>query len=152
MLAEARRKAADLPIRFLGHDLAQPLPLDDASYDVVLSCLVLEHIPELPGFFDELARICRPGGAVVLSVMHPAMLLRGVSARFTSPASGETIYPQSHKQQISDYVLAATRAGLQFEHMGEYAIDDELVARMARAERYRGWPILLMMRLRKPTG
>ena len=44
---------------------------------------------------------------------------------------------------------AATRAGLQFERMGEYAVDDELADRMQRAERYRGWPMLLLLRRRK---
>lgn len=152
MLAAAQRKAEGLPVRFLCHDLAQPLPLPDAAYDLVLSCLVIEHIADLQHYFRELARVCRPDGAVVLSAMHPAMMLLGVSARFTSPDTGEKIYPQSHKQQISDYVLAAARAGLLFEHMSEHVVDEALIKSMPRAERYKDWPMLLLMRLRKAAS
>lgn len=148
MLARAREKAAALPVRFLEHDLTQPLPLPPAAFDLVLNCLVLEHLPDPPRFFAELARICRPQGHIVISVMHPAMLLRGVSARFTNPQTGAKTYPQSHRQQIADYVMAATHANLRFDHMSEHAVDEELLARSVSAARYQGWPMLLLMRLR----
>jgi malonyl-CoA O-methyltransferase len=150
MLARARDKAAALPVRFIEHDLTRPLPLPDATFDLVLNCLVLEHLPDPPRFFAELARICRPQGAIVISVMHPAMLLRGVSARFTNPHTGQKTYPQSHRQQIADYVMAAARAGLRFDHMSEHAVDEELLERSVSAARYQGWPMLLLMRLRPP--
>ncbi len=152
MLARARDKAGPLPVRFLLHDVAQPLPLADGSFDLVLSCLVLEHLVDLHRFFAELARICRPEGAVVISAMHPAMMLRGVSARFTDPETGARIYPQSHPQQLGDYVMAATRAGLRFEHMSEHVVDDRLLTSSPRAARYRGWPMLVLMKLRPALG
>lgn len=148
MLAHAQRKADGLPVRFLVHDLTQPLPLPDASFDLVLNCLVLEHIADVDRFIGELARVCRRDGAVWISVMHPAMLLRGVSARFTNPETGEKTNPQSHRQQISDYVMAATRAGLRFTHMSEHHVDAELMERSVSAQRYAGWPMLLVMGLR----
>jgi len=148
MLARARDKAADHPVHFIEHDLNQPLPLPAAAFDLVLNCLVLEHLADPPRFFAELGRICRPDGAIVISAMHPAMLLRGVSARFTHPQTGVKTYPQSHRQQIADYVMAATRAGLVFDHMSEHAVDAELLSRSVSAARYQGWPMLLLMRLR----
>ena len=149
MLAHAQRKAGELPLRFLNHDLNQPLPLPDAAFELVLNCLVLEHIAEVDRLFAELARVCRRDGELWISVMHPAMVLRGVSARFTNPETGERTYPQSHPQQISDYVMAATRAGLRFAHMSEHAVDAELMERSVSAQRYAGWPMLLVMGLRR---
>lgn len=149
MLARARAKAGALPVRFLVHDLTQPLPLPDATFDLVLSCLVLEHIADVDAFLAELARVCRPGGAVVLSAMHPAMMLRGVSARFIDPETRARTCPQSHPQQLADYVMAALRAGLTLTHLGEHAVDDALIAASPRAARYRGWPMLALLRLRR---
>jgi len=38
---------------------------------------------------------------------------------------------------------------LTIDHLSEYAVDHELAARCPRAEKYLGWPLLLMMRLRR---
>jgi ubiquinone/menaquinone biosynthesis C-methylase UbiE len=152
MLARARAKPGSQAIRFLVHDLARPLPFLDASFSLVLSGLVLEHVVDLEAFFSEHGRVCRSDGALVLSAMHPAMMLIGVSARFTDPQTGVKTYPQSHWQQVSDYVMAATRAGLVIEQISEHLVDERLIARSPRAERYRGWPMLLLMRLRKQAA
>lgn len=151
MLARAREKVGDGKVRFIAHDLATPLPLPDQSFDRVLCGLVLDHIADLRRVFGEMRRLCRPagvGGAIVVSIMHPAMMLRGVQARFTDPATGRETRPASVANQISDYVMAAINAGLSIDHLSEHAVDDELARRVPRAEKYLGWPLLLMMRLR----
>src|SRR5918995_4963660 len=56
MLAEARRKPGAEAIRFVVHDLHEPLPLG-AEFDLVVSGLVLEHLRELDGFFAEVRRV-----------------------------------------------------------------------------------------------
>ena len=38
------------------------LPFEDASFDTVLSCGVLEHVPDPAGSVQEIRRILRPGG------------------------------------------------------------------------------------------
>jgi ubiquinone/menaquinone biosynthesis C-methylase UbiE len=147
MLDRAHRKAGQLPIEFTVHDLATALPFDDGSFDRVVCGLVIDHIADLNGLFREMWRICRPGGFAVVSVMHPAMMLRGVQARFHDPATGREVRPESVPNQISDYVMAASRAGFIFSEMSEHAVDEALAARLARARRYLGWPMLLLMRL-----
>ena len=147
MLERARAKPGAEAIRFIRHDLTKPFPLESGSFDRVLCCLVLDHIADLNGFFAELGRICKPAGLVVISVMHPAMMLRGVQARFIEPASGRRIYPQSQPNQISDYVMAAVHACLHLEHLSEHAVDSALAASSPRAAKYLGWPLLLLMRL-----
>ena len=96
---------------------------------------------------DYLVCICRPDGFVLISVMHPAMELCGVQARFTDPDSGEVVCPESVSNQVSDYVMAATHAGLSFDHMSEHTVDHALVAGTPRAAKYLGWPLLLLMKL-----
>jgi SAM-dependent methyltransferase len=135
-------------VTWIEHDLARPLPVPACAFDRVVCALVVDHIRDLRAFFGELGRIVRGDGAIVVSVMHPAMMLKGTQARFHDPVTGETIYPESAPNQISDYVLGAVRAGLAIEEMSEHVVDAALAAAAPRAEKYLGWPMLLVMKLR----
>lgn len=148
MLAQARAKPGAGRVRFVQHDLAEAFPLPDAAFDCVVSGLVLEHIADLHPLFRELRRVCRPDGRIVVSAMHPAMMLRGITARFTDPQTGLETRPRSHPHQISDFVLAALRSGARIEHLGEHAVDEALAGRCPRAQKYLHWPMLFLMTLR----
>jgi malonyl-CoA O-methyltransferase len=148
MLRHARAKKGPAAVEFLRHDLTKPLPLETASFDRVFCCLVLDHIPDPAAFFSELRRVCRPEGYLVASVMHPAMLLRGVQARFIDPMTGRRVRPASYPHQISDYLTATIQAGLVLERISEYTVDMALAGRSSRAERYLGWPLLLLLKLK----
>ena len=85
---------------------------------------MIDHIADLGGLFREMHRVCRQSGFVVISVMHPAMMLRGVQARFKDPASGREIRPASCAHQLSDYVMAAVRPGFSLDLLSEQAVDE----------------------------
>jgi len=145
MLEKARQKGAGLDLSFLHHDLTKPIPLPDRSFDLVLSCLAMEHLPSLDLPFSEMARICRPGGRVVVTAMHPAMMLLGAEARFTDPVTGRRTCPASARHEISDYVGAGLGAGLVLGGLAEFAIDEDLMQQSERAKKYLGWPLLLIL-------
>lgn len=147
MLERAKEKCGDANITFQACDLTKSLPFAAATFDLVLCALVLDHIPDLERFFHEMRRVCRPAGFVVVSTVHPAMMLRGVQARFRDPGNGSEIRPKSYPHQMSDYVMAATRAGFVFDHLSEHSVGEELANRFERARKYVGWPMLLLMRL-----
>jgi ubiquinone/menaquinone biosynthesis C-methylase UbiE len=148
MLAQARAKPGAAAIRFVTHDLHQPLPFADGVFDLAVSGLVLEHLRELAVFFGEARRVLRRDGRAVVSAMHPAMFLRQSQARFTDPDSGQVVQPGSFPHQLGDFVMAAVRAGFQLDGMGEYAPDAAFAARYPRAEKYVSWPMLVVFRLR----
>ena len=147
MMRKARAKYRGDNLTFAVADLARPLPFRARAFDRVICCLVLDHIHDVRSLFAELKRICRANGAIAISAMHPAMMLREVQAQFHDPASGATIRPRSAPNQISDYVNAANASGLRLDHMSEHAVDDEIARRFPRAMKYLGWPMLLLMRL-----
>jgi SAM-dependent methyltransferase len=49
-------------------DLTAPLPFDDKSFDTVLLTDVLEHLPEPASTLNEIARVLRPDGKLLLGV------------------------------------------------------------------------------------
>lgn len=148
MLREARQKAGAGKIRFVAHDLHQSLPFPDGSFDLLVSGLVLEHLRDLPAFFREAHRVLRPRGRAVVSAMHPAMFLRGSHARFTDPSSGELVAPGSIRHTFGEMIMAGLDASLLFDSIGEHAPDEDFVARFPRAEKYLGWPMLVVFQLR----
>jgi malonyl-CoA O-methyltransferase len=145
MLAEARGKPGAEQIRFLCHDVHSPLPFQDGQFDLVVSGLVLEHLRELDGFFGEVRRVLKRGGRAVVSSMHPALFLRGSQARFTDPSTGELVQPGSIAHSISDFHTSAMRAELRLTHIEEISPDVAFAARYPRAEKYIGWPMLIVM-------
>jgi SAM-dependent methyltransferase len=49
------------------HGDIEAIPVEDASFDVVLCLQVLEHVPDPPAAVRELRRVVRPGGRVLAS-------------------------------------------------------------------------------------
>jgi ubiquinone/menaquinone biosynthesis C-methylase UbiE len=89
MLAEARRKARDLPFPVEFHTVDfQTLPFPDATFDTVVSSLALCGIPHPPRLFAEVRRVLRPGGRL-LAVEHirPPNPVLGLVADLASPVN-----------------------------------------------------------------
>jgi hypothetical protein len=77
------------------------------------------------------------------------MFLRGVSARFRHEETGEFLRPRSYVMQLSDYVMGALDADLRIVSLAERSPDEEFVARVPRAAKYLGWPMLFVMSLKR---
>jgi SAM-dependent methyltransferase len=69
-LAQKNLGARGLPwnLSFRQNRLGEPLPLADASVDLVYSWSVFEHVADVPGVLAELARITKPGGVLFIQV------------------------------------------------------------------------------------
>ncbi len=146
MLAEAKKRLCDREVTFVEADLARPLPFPDASFDLVLCCLALEHLRDLDPLFVEVKRVLASGGAFVCSDMHPAMRLRGNQANFDDPHDGTEVRLEGFEHPVSSYVMAALGAGLRVERVEEHKGDGALADRWPRAAKYLGWPMLFAMR------
>lgn len=73
LIAEARRRAQaeGLAVQFDEGD-AEQLPYEDASFDVVFTLIGAMFAPQPHKVAAELARVCRPGGRIIMGNWTPA--------------------------------------------------------------------------------
>ena len=128
MLDLARAKLPEA--RFLEGELTR-LPLDDASVDAAVCALALVHVADLAAAIGELARVVRPGGRVVVSDVHPFLVMLGWQAQF--PTDQGRAYMRLHAHLPSDYVTAALGAGLAVRGYSEPRLTADAVATPAAA-------------------
>jgi ubiquinone/menaquinone biosynthesis C-methylase UbiE len=130
MLAKAEARVASLPtgsapVRFVRHDVRDPWPVEDASVDLVVVMLVLEHVERVEPAFAEAARALRPGGELFVCELHPFRQMDGRQAEYTS-TTGDRVRVAAFLHDVSDYANAAIAAGLTLTRLAEWR--DEGVA------------------------
>lgn len=135
MLEHARGVAADCGAELVEADLAGPLPLPDASADVVTAVMVFHELPHPPPLLDEIARVLKPGGAVVLYdwVRWPLSVYAGDEALDEDRLQH---FREHCLFMPEDLAFLAKRAGLEVTELvlrrgGRFAV---LVARKPSAE------------------
>jgi len=124
MLEKARVRVPSADLR--QGDLAH-LPFEDGAFDLAVCALALSHLPDPAPAIADLARVLRPGGALVVSDLHPTMLLLGGTGFFVD-ASGRAGNVRSFHHPHSWYLAAFRGAGLAVVDCLEPAIEPEDVA------------------------
>jgi ubiquinone/menaquinone biosynthesis C-methylase UbiE len=120
MLAQARARVTAPRVQWVQCDLQQAWPLAAASVDLVVCLLVLEHIADLSIFFQEAARVLRPGGECFVCELHPFRQLQGRQAQFTEAGSGKVILIPAYLHDVSEYVNASVQHGFALLRMDEW--------------------------------
>ena len=134
MLEKAR---ATLPqAAFRDGDLSAP-PLESASVDLVVCALALEHVADLGGSIAELSRVLRPGGRMVLSVLHPAAAALGRAAYFQDAAGGAGVV-RGYGHLHGDYLKAFTSPSWRSDRALSHASGPP--KRLCRGQRHSSYP------------
>jgi len=120
MLAQARARIAAPQVQLAQCDLQHTWPLAVASVDLVVCLLVLEHIADLHMFFQEAARVLRPGGECFVCELHPFCQLQGHQAWFTEAGSGKVALIPAYLHDVSEYVNASVQHGFEVLRMDEW--------------------------------
>lgn len=139
------------------------LPLPDESVDLVTSALAVCHAPDLGPVFQEMARVVRPGGTVIVSDPHPTTVQFGGVAGFrdesADPTKGFTLpYVPNLLHPLHTYLNAAVAAGLEVVECREPTFPDSgIEANPAYAvlpdavrQAFDGLPFIVVWRFRKP--
>ena len=99
-------------------DLAEPLPYADGEFDVVVASLVLHYLEDWSGPLAELRRVLRPGGRLIVSVIHPSVYA--------------IVYPEADyfalTQYSEDYTFAGQSVVLTYWHRPLHVLTDAFTA------------------------
>jgi ubiquinone/menaquinone biosynthesis C-methylase UbiE len=120
MLARAKRRVRRRNVRFVRCDLREPWPVADASIDVVIGNLVLEHIRDVDHVFAESARVLHANGVAYFAELHPARQERGSQAQFTDEGSGDRVLVPAFVHSLGEFESAAARAGFDAVEWGDH--------------------------------
>lgn len=142
MLAVARAKAPAIDFR---EGRADAIPEPDASFDIVLCALLMEHLADVAPALAEMRRVLVLGGALVVSVYHPWFLMRGVPPHFRESDGAEYELPW-HVHLPSRYFEVLASLGMRVTDFVEPTVDESLIARLPKMEKYRGEPHALVLR------
>jgi ubiquinone/menaquinone biosynthesis C-methylase UbiE len=120
MLQKARARLRSSRVQLIRHDIRLSWPVADASVDLVIVILVLEHIEKVETVFAEAARALRAGGGLFLCELHPMRQVMGRQAEFKNPRTGGQERITAYRHDASEYLNAGLSYGFELVHMGEW--------------------------------
>jgi ubiquinone/menaquinone biosynthesis C-methylase UbiE len=112
MLAVARQAAqrGGLPIDFQLTSLADGLPFEAHQFDLLISALMLSHMPNLAHALQEFARVLQVGGYLLMTDFHPVHTIYGWNTAFRRAGVKYRLPIMEHTRD--DYLEAITASGL----------------------------------------
>jgi malonyl-CoA O-methyltransferase len=152
LVPEMLARAPADTLRAVGDVRALPFP--DGAFDVVWCRLVIGHVRELDPAYRELARVCRGGGAVVVTDLRAEAVAAGHRRTFRD--EGGTVHEvEHHVHPVDSQVAAAGRAGLALAARRGGAVGagvQRFYAEARRLEAYEaqlGLPLVVALAFRK---
>jgi SAM-dependent methyltransferase len=151
-------RAAENPATFLHHDLEQPLPFADASFDLAVMALVYHHLYNRRQLLAELRRVLRPGARLLVSTTHPAGEQRWLGGsyyeggRVDAPV-GERFRINFERMTVERFVNELLDGGFVLERLLEPRPDEALRAvDPVEFERLDGRANVLTVAMRSPAS
>lgn len=158
-------------VRYEVRDLTGELGLEEGSFDLVLSSMVLHYIPSIESAVSQFSRLLADGGEVVICVQHPmyqyhyrAQALAGkhssvfphtVSYFEHAPLTQVTLFGKmevpTFNRTIEDYVTTFTRHGFVLTGLREPQFSEALLDAMPRYRDVREVPRVILMKFRKDS-
>jgi SAM-dependent methyltransferase len=136
-------------------DLEQPLPFSNATFDGIISSLVLHYLRDWGPTLAEFRRILTPSGWMVFSTHHPAAeAIRLDTRRYADIEPVEDYWKwvgtvRYYRRPLSAIIEALTNAGLAVERLVEPLPTDEFrKLKPAAYERLLRHPEFLLVRAR----
>jgi SAM-dependent methyltransferase len=136
------RHAAEKKIyRRLEESGLTPTPLDGSAYDLVIACLIDEHIKDVEVLYREATRLSKDDGLLVVVGYHPYFIMTSGMPTHYDSSSGESVAIETHLHLLSNHVSAAGENGWRLCEMRERLIDDKWVMLKPKWDRFRNCPL-----------
>ncbi|MCA0969272.1 class I SAM-dependent methyltransferase [Halobacillus litoralis] len=112
---------------FLQHDLEEPFPFEDQTFDWIISSLTLHYIKDWSEVFQQFHRLLKPDGILLFSVHHPFMDFTRMNAenyfenkqltdRWHKPSV--TLDVRFYRRSMQD-IVNVTTSSFQLDHIME---------------------------------
>lgn len=111
------------------------------EYELVIACLVDEHLRELRPLYAEASRLACPGGFFVLVSFHPQFIMTSGMPTHFKGDSGEPVAIETNVHLLSEQIEAARAGRWTLVEMKERVIDDDWLALKPQWERFRAQPV-----------
>jgi ubiquinone/menaquinone biosynthesis C-methylase UbiE len=120
MMGRAQARASDSHVRFIKHDVSTAWPLANASANLIIAILILEHVEHLETVFAEASRVLRSRGELFICELHPMRQLMGGQAQFSNTQTGERELVPAFLHNVSDFVNGGLSAGFDLRRLDEW--------------------------------
>jgi len=156
MLRQAKIRSPH--IKFIEGNLTK-LPFDDSCFDLAICALALTHVPDISPSVKEMSRVVRPGGNIVISDVHPWLIVLGAQAEFQDK-TGRRGYITNYVHWHSTYFQIYKRLGLKVLQCSEPVIEKKHMRLTQKgfslttktiATALLGLPVALIWVLEKPS-
>jgi 2-polyprenyl-3-methyl-5-hydroxy-6-metoxy-1,4-benzoquinol methylase len=159
----ARARDMQNRIRYQVRNLSQPLPEYKDAFDVVVSNLVLNDVPDYQGFAETLGAVTKPGGHLVLSLNNPYSAVARGKAHNYFDSGAATLYAGLAKwgvevyfyhRTFEEYITAFSDAGLLLKSLSDVQVTEKRMPEGSLLNpQHALFPFLMVLEFVKPiTG
>jgi 2-polyprenyl-3-methyl-5-hydroxy-6-metoxy-1,4-benzoquinol methylase len=99
---------------FVRLDLGQPLPFRESSFDLLTALEVIEHIADPYRFINELRRVLKPGGTLLLSLPNKLQVRSRVRFLFSGLYKGLKLPLEPYKPAPRQHVMVLSYIELRY--------------------------------------
>jgi 2-polyprenyl-3-methyl-5-hydroxy-6-metoxy-1,4-benzoquinol methylase len=160
LIAYARQRDLTQAITYEVHDLSRPLPQYTQTFDLIVSNLVLNDVPDYVGLITTLSQVLKPRGRIVLSLNNPysALLREKVQDYFDSSAIAQYGFGPAFyfHRTMEQYLQAFDQQGLVLRRLYDLHMPEAMVAQLPEKNRqfpwfsfYHRFPFILILDLAK---
>jgi SAM-dependent methyltransferase len=139
-LGQRRARASGVKVRGVAADASRLDMFRDGEFDVVFACAALHHTMKYPGAVEELGRVMRPGGRLVLCetwganpVLNVARRLRAIAGRQQQEQGEELILSPIELKKFEPFFDRIEVRPLNFLAMAKRVLRDRFDRASARA-------------------
>jgi 2-polyprenyl-3-methyl-5-hydroxy-6-metoxy-1,4-benzoquinol methylase len=156
LIVYARKRALTLSTTYEVQDLSLPLPQYQQTFDLIVSNLVINDVPDYRGFIKTLSACLKPGGRIVLSLNNPysALLREKVTNYFDTQAVAQYNFgPATYfHRTMEQYLQAFYDEGLLLSRLYDVQMTEAMVAKLPEENRrfpwysfYQRFPFMLIL-------
>lgn len=149
MVGKAREKVSQKCQFEIKHGILEEVDFPDEHFDLILSALTFCHIPEIEPVFEEMTRVLKSSGRIVISDFHPYWPVFGHGYTEFFDDQGQEYRITNYPHLFEEYFLLCQKYGFSIVDVREPRITDELIKDFPALTDYVDLPLALILKLSK---